>query len=611
MFAFVLGQEKQFASHPPMRALPTPSDRPLAQGPTYFIDADKGDDAGDGSREKPFQTIAHALKKLQPGDTLCLRGGTYYQPCEVALQGTADQPITIRGFSGELAIIDAGIPEFFENPADAWQPAENGLPDEFVSSATYRGLEKVFGNFGDSMVPLHGYKNLIDLRSDNEFWNGGGKLDTDWSIYCGPGIWYDQTSGRVHCRLAHTRMQALGPDNYRGQTDPRKLPLVVSAAPNALHIRLAQHVRIQDLVLRGARKCALNIEDSVGIQVENVVGYGSDPVVNLRGNRDVRLAHCQFRGIAAPWSFRSSHKYRGTAAYLLVARGDDATNQDIEIAHCELTDSHDGPFIGTMRGLKFHHNLVDNFNDDGVYLTAMSLGGDVHIYQNRISRCLHAFSFFGEYPVGKGVWIYRNVVDLRAPVHYFEPSGEDDERFVAREAGERYRFPSAGRLCGDHGGPTWEPIHFYHNTVISRDAAFRNYYALGWGGHMRNTQRWVMNNIFVQREGWPGAVVLKEERDGLHAHANLHFGQGERPQSDTRYTPPESDLFADPRLAGDFADWRQPADVALQGDTPAADAGSDIPKDWPDTLRDQDAGKPDLGALPRGVDASAIGPASK
>ena len=610
-FSFSYAGAEEFVSHAPMRALPTSSDRPLPKGPILFVDANNGDDANDGSREKPLATIAHGMTLLKPGDTLCLRGGIYYQPTNVALKGTAENPITIRSFPGELAIIDAGIPEFHNTPQEAWRPAENGLPDEFVSTATYRGLEKVFGNFADSMVPLHGYKNLIDLRSTNEYWNGGGKLDTNWSIYCGPGLWYDQTSGRIHCRLAHTRMTALGPDNYRGETDPRKLKLIISAAPNALHIRLAEHLCIQDLMLRGARKCALNVEHSVAIQIENVTGYGSDPVVNLRGNHDVLLSHCRFRGIAAPWSFRSSHKYRGTAAYLLVARGDDATNQNIEIAHCELTDSHDGPFVGTIRGLKFHHNLVDNFNDDGVYLTAMSLGGDVHIYQNRISRCLHAFSFFGEYPVGKGVWICRNVVDLRAPVHYFQPKEEDDERFVAQAAGERYRFPSAGRLCGDHGGPTWEPIHFYHNTVISRDAAFRNYYGLGWGGHLRNTERWVQNNIFVQLDGWPGVVVLPADADNLHAEANLHFGQGERRKPDSRYAPPENDLFVDPQFESDFADWKIPADVSIPSKSPAVNDGSVVPKDWPDALRDEEIGEPDLGDLPQGVDMSVIGPASQ
>lgn len=138
-------------------------------------------------------------------------------------------------------------------------------------------------------------------------------MDADWSIYCGPGVWYNQTTGRIRCRLAHTKLAALGPDNYRGETDPRKLKLIVTAAPNTLYIRLAENLRIQELVLRGARRSALNIEHSQNITVDNVTCYGSDPVVNLRGCRNVRLTYCNFRGIATPWSFRSSHKYRGTA----------------------------------------------------------------------------------------------------------------------------------------------------------------------------------------------------------------------------------------------------------------------------------------------------------
>lgn len=591
--------EKLFASHAPMRALPTAGERKLPSTPAYFVDAAKGDDKNAGDIDKPWRTIAHGLKQLKPGETLCLRGGIFYEPCFVDIHGEADKPITIRGYPGELAVVDAGLPEFFGTPAEAWQPAEGGVDGEFVSTKTYRGLEKVFGNFADSMVPLHGYRNLIDLRSDNEYWNGGEKLDSGWGIYCGPGVWYDQESGRIRCRLAHTKLPVLGPDNYQGETDPRKLKLILTGAPTALHIRKANYVRLQDLVLRGARRTALNIEESRNIEVDNVTCYGSDPVVMLRGCHTVKLAHCNLRGISAPWSYRSSQKYRGTAAYLLIARGDDAANRDIEIAHCELTDSHDGPFIGTIRGLKFHHNLVDNFNDDGVYLTAMRLGGDVHVYQNTISRCLHAFSFFGEYPVGKGVWIYRNVIDLRAPVHYFQPKGADDERFVKQGQGQRYRFPSAGRLCGDHGGPIWEPIHFYHNTVVARDPAFRNYYALGWGGHMRNTDRWVYNNIFVQVDGWPGVVVLAGENEPTAA-ANLHFGlTGERPKASTKFQPPQSDIFANPQfLSADLSDWTKPVDVRLASESPATGAGEPIPDNWPDPLREKDKGKPDIGAKP-------------
>ena len=56
----------------PMRPLPVASSRPAGKGPRYLVDP-KGDDAGDGSAAHPWKTIAHAVAKLHPGDTLYLR----------------------------------------------------------------------------------------------------------------------------------------------------------------------------------------------------------------------------------------------------------------------------------------------------------------------------------------------------------------------------------------------------------------------------------------------------------------------------------------------------------------------------------------------------------
>src|SRR3954469_538546 len=95
------------ASHPAMRALPVASDRAMAAGPARFVDGAKGDDAGDGSKAKPWKTIAAAVAQLKPGDTLYLRGGTYFEAVTLGLRGTAQAPITIRAMPGELAIVDA------------------------------------------------------------------------------------------------------------------------------------------------------------------------------------------------------------------------------------------------------------------------------------------------------------------------------------------------------------------------------------------------------------------------------------------------------------------------------------------------------------------------
>lgn len=72
----------------------------------YFVRPD-GDDAGPGSAEQPFATIAAAIYELVPGDTLYLGDGVYYEGefyPEVA--GDPQHPITIRNVPGEQPILD-------------------------------------------------------------------------------------------------------------------------------------------------------------------------------------------------------------------------------------------------------------------------------------------------------------------------------------------------------------------------------------------------------------------------------------------------------------------------------------------------------------------------
>ena len=58
------------------------------------------------------------------------------------------------------------------------------------------------------------------------------------------------------------------------------------------------------------------------------------------------------------------------------------------------------------------------------------------------------------------------------------------------------------------------------------------------------------------------------------------------------------------QLAGDG----NTLDVRLRPDSPAVDAGLELPAGWPDPLRKLDKGKPDLGALPLGADPLRVGP---
>lgn len=624
------GPGAKIVSHPPMRPLPSPPPgKPLTAEEKkvgLFVDPVRGDDAGDGSEARPWRTFGHAAARLRPGDTLYLRGGTYYEHVTLKLAGTAEQPITVRAYPGELPVLDGGLRAFFDDPAGAWEPFSGGAAGEFRSKKAYPGLGPiVLGHFGDSMVPLHGYRFPADLRSENEFWNLPHNASAEHGIYCGPGLWYDAKTGYIHARLAHTKLAPLGADNYRGVTDPRDVPLVVAGAGVPLRLEGCKHLRVVGLVVRGASRAAVSITGGLAVELAGVTVHGGSPGLDVQATVGLRLVNCALRGISAPWSFRTHHKYRGVAAYLLTARPGKAPNRDFEIARCDLTDSHDGPYLGTVKGLKLHHSRVDNFNDDGVYLTAAGEGGDLHVYQNHLSRCLHVFAFHGNYEPGSGVWIYRNVIDLRPPVHYFQPKGPDDDRFRPKVPGAPPEVPSRGRLCGDHGGPTWEPVWFYHNTVLSSEPAFRDFYAAGWGGHLARTRRRVFNNVFVQLAGNPGLKFSDPDAD-LQADGNLLWGVWHGPAvkgdyfaafrrsapfaASKKHYPPgwtARDVFADPKFARFAPDWRAPLDVRLRSDSPAVNAGVALPGDWPDPLRARDPGPPDIGALPAGAEPFRAG----
>src|SRR5712691_11313927 len=66
--------------------------------------------SGTGSFSNPWQlqTALNQPSGVNPGDTIWPRGGTYSGIYTGRLNGTASQPIVVRGYAGEWAKIDGG-----------------------------------------------------------------------------------------------------------------------------------------------------------------------------------------------------------------------------------------------------------------------------------------------------------------------------------------------------------------------------------------------------------------------------------------------------------------------------------------------------------------------
>lgn len=71
----------------------------------YFVSRE-GDNANDGSLNRPWKNIQFAVDHVLPGDTIHIRAGTYYEVVRISQSGTENFPITLTNYALEEVIID-------------------------------------------------------------------------------------------------------------------------------------------------------------------------------------------------------------------------------------------------------------------------------------------------------------------------------------------------------------------------------------------------------------------------------------------------------------------------------------------------------------------------
>ena len=642
-------RKMESVSHPPIREAPPLPKRPMAKGRGLFVDPLSGDDAASGSKARPWKTINHSLKQLKAGDTLYLREGTYFENVYCAVAGTEEKPITIRAFPREKVVIDGGLPEFQTSPAEMWEPNPKGGPGEFVSTRSYMNIRDVLGLFGDSMVGLQTYWHVEDLRTENEFWDVDPETKVVKWVYCGPGLWYDKQSGHIHARLAHTHIDNPEVTNYAGETDPRNLPLVVAPFNSVpLFVDQAMHVRFQDLTIRGGGFNTVVLQFGVNLEFDNVTVYCATYGLRSRSTGPMRFVNSALYGMIPPWAFRTENglytytptnydpfwKQEGAPTRnvarlpthaVLVTEGSFEFevfyyphNHDWEIANSEFTDGHDGVYLSGSN-IRFHHNWVDNFQDDAIYLSSPSpyFSDNIRIYQNLITRSLMAFGCHSRGGPDGGTHIYRNVADLRQGINSQRPTSKNPAGVLTNY----HIFLVHGReLLGI------EPMNFYQNTFICRVMSGGYCHRTLCSVNQRSPRR-VFNNIFVYLNRYGRMpVYAKPPFPDVQCGGNLHWCSNPEVELPKDYLAKArncalskalqeneapgwaaNSMTADPVFVKFDPTPASSNDYRLQKDSPAIGKGLPLPEDWEDPLRPADGGKPDIGALPVGAEPLRVG----
>jgi hypothetical protein len=635
-------------SHPPLRPLPEVAKRALGKTPGFFVDPIQGRDDAAGNDKAPWRTINQALKQLKPGDTLYLRGGIYREQVYCAIAGKPGAPITIRAYPGERVIIDGSLAEFFDAPAKAWEPYPTGAPDEYRSVKSYKNIRDVLGLFGDSHIALQTYWHTMDLRAKNELWiDDPGKKLMVLPVYCGPGLWYDADTGHIHARLAHTNLKTPGLANYRGATDPRKLPLVISPFKSVpLFVDMARHVRFQDLVIRGGGLNCVVLQMGIGIELDNVTIFAGTYGIRARSTGPFKMVNSAVHGMIPPWAWRDENGlYTYTArSYdpfwppakpanernicrmnthaLVVTEGSYEFevfhypyNHDWDISQCEFTDGHDGVYL-SGRGIRFHHNLVERMQDDGIYLSSPThyFNDDIHIYQNLIRNIFSTFACNNTGGPRGDIFIYRNLVDQRQGVPFQRPSPKNPEGGVLR-----------GHVFLAHGNDLVgiENLHFYQNTCITETWS-GSYAGRTWTVTNDRTRRRIFNNLFVYLNRYPDPA--SPEAHDIRMDGNLHwcaaagaklpegFLEKVRTAKGSKLMQTKSgagwethSLVAEPRFQAFDPAAAALNDYRLKKDSPALHKGVPLPKDYADPQRPADGANPDIGAFPFGAENPGYG----
>src|SRR5208337_3068973 len=154
----------------------------------YYVSL-TGNNSNPGTFNAPWRSVYNATNIsygsgniVQPGDTIYIRGGTYYgDGISVGKSGVSGNPITIMSYPGETATISNSTP----NP-NVWQgPNSSG-----VYWANYDSLTGFWAYWMPASGPVLAYQPCLDnisgyaVTDATNWWRSQLSTDTNYNYRC-------------------------------------------------------------------------------------------------------------------------------------------------------------------------------------------------------------------------------------------------------------------------------------------------------------------------------------------------------------------------------------------------------------------------------------------
>lgn len=346
-------------------------------------------DAGEGDAGRPYRTLAHAMKRLQPGDTLNIAPGTYRESLIFAEIDWSGAPTSIRP-RGKGEVLIKG-----SNVVTGWERVEAGL---YVKRPWTVNSQQVFldgvplRQIGGTV--LNGYPERPDHPMKKLHTGHGG-------IWPGrtPGGLQEMTEGSFFYDAAAQSLYIRVPP----ATTPEGRTVEVSVRPYLALGKGLRNVSLSNLRFQHANTSAVSQSGAIslsgnrmvldGIEVIHVDGNGFDISGDENVIRNSRANHCgqvgmkvRGRGVRLTGNETNFNNTRGFNKWW-EAGGAKFVGQgglrDSEVRdHRAVGNNGDGIWFDWMNSNNRIHGNVSAYNTGfGIHYEASQKG---HIYNNYV-----------------------------------------------------------------------------------------------------------------------------------------------------------------------------------------------------------------------------------
>ena len=274
--------------------------------------ATNGNDSNSGTISSPWRTVGTSISKLSAGDTLYVRGGTYYEAPTASRAGTAASPIVIRSYPGETGVLDSGYPQFRTAGNSDWELVNAAL-GEYRSVRTFSSssyiwayVDKIPGYVNERVV-LVPYQSSAPFRSISETY-----VDSSTPFYIGPGTYYDSSDQRIHIRLAKTTDLTATELRYgtifsTSIPDPRNYSIILSNAFATLTVT-GSYLVFKDLYINQGERSVYITSGAHHVTLDGCTVWLGDRTVDMDGVNNISIRNCRLYGDAPYWVFWSDMK---------------------------------------------------------------------------------------------------------------------------------------------------------------------------------------------------------------------------------------------------------------------------------------------------------------